>query len=228
MYDVRFLIEECGFDWLPDDLDLSLLHNVSYDLATGAVKLYVLDRSRRFLLKLADGKITEQHEAVSRGVDPSRIEHFLGIDLDPAEIQIDTVEDDAWYLFIEHASPSEYVQLLDAVSAKLAIPRARLVECINRINREPVANAFECLIRRAVSMVKVSFAGGPWKMYSRPYLTGNGFDLDEATTRFLARLHGRAEPDLASAIRHLWVSTELLSDRVVLATQNQALIHEIP
>ena len=64
VYSKAFLFEECGFDWVPDDIDRALLFNLSYDLGSGEVKLYILDESRRFLHKVSRGGITWQHEAV--------------------------------------------------------------------------------------------------------------------------------------------------------------------
>src|SRR5690606_36406811 len=66
MYDLRFAFDECGFADTPAHIDRSRLFNVSLDLASGDVKLYVLDASERFLYKLTRDDITRQYSGDDR------------------------------------------------------------------------------------------------------------------------------------------------------------------
>ena len=58
MYDVSFIFDECGFGELPAEIDRDRLYNVSYELGSGEIKLYVLDQSERFLYKISRSAIT--------------------------------------------------------------------------------------------------------------------------------------------------------------------------
>ena len=84
----------------------------------------------------------------------------------------------------------------------------------------------ECYDCHAVSGVKVPFAGRNCKLYARPFLTANSYDLPRNAIEFLTRFHGCSEAQLQERIRYLWVASELLSDRVVITTQHHALVHE--
>jgi len=50
--------------------------------------------------------------------------------------------------------------------------------------------------------------------------------LSRRALEFLTRFHGCSEAKLQPRLRYLWVSSELRSDRVVIATQQHALVHE--
>ena len=66
MYDLRFIFDECGFGDVPDYIDRSRLFNVSLDLTSGYLKLYVLDASERFVHKVTPDGITRQYSAAGR------------------------------------------------------------------------------------------------------------------------------------------------------------------
>jgi len=145
MYNLAFIFDECGFGWVPPEIDRSLLYNVSYEQGSGAIKLYVLDQSGAFLHKIdPSGTIVRQHAALSVGADGARLERCLGSAFNFDEILIDTVEGDSSYLLIEKASPSEYIKFLTLFVEASGITRAQFVDAVNRINQRPVANIFEC------------------------------------------------------------------------------------
>src|SRR5688572_20047907 len=108
-YDLDFVFRECGFDWVPEDIDRNLLFNVSYDLKTREMKLYVLAPGRDFIYKIGANTITKQYDAVTHGADPARLSEFLGADLDYQDLLLDTVEDDVYYLFVEDSSAAQCV-----------------------------------------------------------------------------------------------------------------------
>lgn len=224
-YDAGFLFDECGFGWVPAHIDRSRLFNVSYEIGSGAIKLYVLDQSASVLYKIASSGITEQHSFPTAGRDPRALALFLGEEFDFADIVIDTVEDDIFYVYIEPSSPSQYVTFLGAVCRRFGFSKSRLVEVVNRLNRRPVANVFECMQNRSISGAKIPLTGNQMKFYARPFLTGNGFDLDAASEAFLRRLYRCPDGDLTPLLTHLWVSGEIFSDRVVLTTQRHGMVH---
>src|ERR1044071_7383447 len=225
MYDLRFIFEECGFGWTPPHIKRELLYNVSYDLGNGQIKLYVLDESRKFLHKISgDGTIAQQHEARARGADSKNLADFLGASFDFEDLQLDTVEGDVYYLLIEAASPSEYSKFLNYLCIKLGLSKSQFLAAVRRINNAPVENMFECLLKRAVSGVRVGLSGRNCKIYSRPFKTGNGFDLNETTRGFLRRLYGCDDLGLTKPLERLWVSADLFSDRTVIVTQEDDLL----
>jgi len=225
MYNLAFIFEECGFGWVPSEIDRSLLYNVSYEPGSAEIKLYVLDKSRRFLHKIdRSGTIVRQHAALAAGADGTRLERFLGSAFNFDDVLIDTIEGDSYYLLLEKSSPSEYIKFLTMFVEACQITRVQFVDAVNRINQRPVGNIFECCMQRAVSGARVDLAGGGGKIYSRPFRIGNGFEPDAGTWEFLMRLYGCDRAGLAEPLQHLWVATDLQSPRVVVVTQRAGML----
>lgn len=225
MYNLPFIFDESGFAWVPPEIDRNLLYNVSYEPASGAIKLYVLDESRSFLHKIdPSGRIVRQYAAAAVQTDRDRIERFLGGTFDFGDVLIDTVEGDSSYLLLEKTSPSEYIKFLTLFVEACGITRGQFVDAVNRINQRPVGNIHECCLRRAVSGVRVDVKGGGGKIYSRPFRMGNGFEPDAGTWRFLMRLHDCDMAGLAKPLEQLWVATDLRQPRVVVGTQREGLL----
>lgn len=225
MYNLSFIFDECGFGWVPPEIDRSLLYNVSYEPGSGAIKLYVLDDSGTFLHKVdQSGTIVRQHAGLAVGADGTRIERFLGLAFNFNDVLIDTIEGDSYYLLLEKSSPSEYIKFLTLLCDASGITRAQFVDAVNRINQRPVGNIFECCKQLAVSGVRVNVAGRGNKIYSRPFRVGNGFEMDADTTRFLMRLYDCDTTGLSWPLEQLWVATDLPSTRVVVGTQRPGLL----
>jgi len=225
MYNLPFIFDECGFGWLPPEIDRSLLYNVSYEPGSAEIKLYVLDASRTFLHKIdRAGTIVRQHAALDVGADGARLERFLGSALNFDDILIDTVEGDSYYLLLEKSSPSEYIKFLTLFVEACRITREQFVDAVNRINQRPIGNIFECCMQRAVSGARVDLGGGGGKIYSRPFRIGNGFEPDPGTWEFLMRLYGCDRAGLAEPLQHLWVATDLHSHRLVVVTQQAGML----
>lgn len=225
MYNLSFIFEECGFGWVPAELNRELLYNVSYDLGSGEIKLYILDESRAFLSKVSQGgKITRQFEARAVAADGERLAQFLGSEFDFEDLLLDTVEGDDFYLLIEQTSPSEYIKFFTLLCHKYGVTGVQFAEAVNRINQKPVINLFETCMQRAVSGVRVGLAENECKLYSRPFRTGNGFVLPENAKYFLKRLYHCDEAGLSDPLEQLWVATDLRRGRVVIVTQDDALL----
>jgi hypothetical protein len=225
MYNLSFIFDECGFGWVPPEIDRSLLYNVSYEPANGAIKLYVLDESRAFLHKIdRSGTIVRQHAALATAADGTRLERFLGSAFNFDDILIDTVEGDNYYLLLEKSSPSEYIKFLTLFVEACGITRGQFVDAVNRINQRPVGNIFECCMQRAVLGARVDLKGGGGKIYSRPFRSGNGFEPDAGTWEFLRRLFDCDMAGLAEPLDQLWVATDLQSPRVVVVTQRAGML----
>ncbi len=222
----QFIFEECGFDWIPDYIDRDRLYNVSFNTCTGEIKLYLLDESGTFLYKVSTEGITKQTGAEDIGAERSRLSEFLDYDFNYHDILLDTVEGDTYYVYIEESSPLQYTKFLAAVCRKYGIEEQDLIQVVNGINATPVTDLRQCSLRKAVSLVKVPFSNRRCKLYSRPFNTGDGYPLNERTVKFLTRVHDCTERELRKFIRHLWVSSELFTDRIVVTTQYHQLHHK--
>jgi hypothetical protein len=227
MFDETFVFDECGFGWVPDWIRRDLLFNVSFDLADRSVKLYVLHESREFVYKIGDRTIARQYHALAGGADPARLAGFLGADLAEEEVTIDTVEGDTYYVFIEDSPPSSYNKFLNLVCRRYGVSKSRFVEVVNRINARKFPNLYECGLSRAVSMVRVPLGAGGCKIYSRPFKTGNSFELGPEATRFFARLYHCPATSLPDHLTYMWASSELLTDRIVVTAQHHRLLHRV-
>jgi hypothetical protein len=225
MYNAKFIFEECGFDWIPESINRDLLFNVSYDLQSGEIKIYILDESRTFLYKISRDSITKQYDALTSGAKPERLSQFLETEFDYDDLVLDTVEEEVYYLFIEETSPGQYIEFLTALCRKFGITDSAFIQAVNRINKRGVQTLSECCRQRSVSGVKVPFSGPSCKIYSRPFRTGNLYDLNPQAITFLTRVHDCDENALAEHLPYLWVSTECTSSRIVITTQHHRLRH---
>lgn len=225
MYDKKFIFEECGFDFVPGYINRDLLFNVSYDIHTGEIKLYILNNEKTYLYKISKDHITKQFDAVQVGAETSRLSEYLETEFDYTDLLLDTVEQDTYYVYVEETSLQEYMKFMSAIRRKFEIVESELTGIINRINKNQIANLREGHRRRSVSLVKVPFMNSRCKLYARPFKTGNQFDLTENALRFLARLYGCQMTAVSQYIKYLWVSSELFEDRIVVTTQHHSLYH---
>lgn len=227
MYDLRFVFDECGFGDVPDYIDRSRLFNVSFDLTSGDIKLYVLDASERFLHKVTRDGITRQYSGddPEHGGDHGRLERHLKCKLLDREIVIDAVEDDTYYVYLDDAGLEQSRIFTSALCRVHGFADAELLAAINAVCANSFATIDAALAEHAVSLVKVPLAGGEVKIYARPFLHGGRFALDRNATRFLCRLFACTEAELEPRLKHLWVTKEIGSDAVAIVTQRHELLH---
>src|SRR5690242_1908002 len=210
MYDLRFIFDECGFGDVPDYIDRTRLFNVSLDLTTGDIKLYVLDASERFAYKITRDGITRQYSGddLEHGGDHRRLERHLKTKLLEREIVIDAVEGETYYVYLDDAGVEQSRLFLAAVCRAHGLTEDAVLHSINAVCGKSFASIADAAAARAVSLVKVPLAAGEVKVYARPFLRGWRFPLDQETIRFLCRLHACGENDLEPQLEHLWVTNE--------------------
>ncbi len=228
MYDLAFIFDECGFDSLPEYIERERLFNVSFDVVSGEIKLYVLDASEKFLYKLSADTITRQYTGDDslHGGDYGVLTRYFQCEFNDREIIIDAVEDDVYYLYLDDAGPEQCLLLMRAISRKIGTTEAGILRAINMISGQTFATLESGLANKAVSLVKVPFKDDGVKIYSRPFLRGAGFDLNTRTRSFLTRLYNCEESVLPGFLKHLWVARELVTERVLVVTQHHSLLHE--
>jgi hypothetical protein len=228
MYDLDFIYNACGLTDLPPYIDRHRLFNVSLEPATGDVKLYVLDKSERFLYKISSDGISLQYagDDVDHGADLRILERHLRCQIDPRQIVIDAVEEDIYYVYLDDAETKQSVCFVEAICQVYGVTEVCFLEAMNAINKRQFTSVSDGLSKSAVSLVKVPLRATNPKIYSRPFHSGNGFDLDSKTTAFLSRLCSCDETALSPQLKHMWVATELLSDRMLIVTQDHGLLHK--
>ena len=174
MYDLRFIFDECGFGDVPDYIDRSRLFNVSFDLTSGYVKLYVLDASERFAHKITRDGITRQYSGddPEHGGDHGRLERHLGCKLAAREIVIDAVEDETYYVYLDDAGVEQSLLFLTALCRVHGLTEGAVLQSINAVSGKSYASLVAALAEHAVSLVKVPLASGNVKVYARPFLRG--------------------------------------------------------
>jgi hypothetical protein len=228
VYDVDFVFSAIGADHLTPAIQKARLFNVSFEPRTGDIKLYVLDASERFLYKLShDSAITRQYagDDPQYGGDPRRVIRHFGCQLDFHQVVIDAVEGDTYYLYLDDAGIEQKMRLARAVCRRYGLTEAQLLEAVHAVNKRRFPSLRKALEQQAISLVKVPLTGSDVKIYSRPFHSGNGYDLDSVSRAFLRRLHGCGESELSRFLRYIWVARDLLTDRLLIVTQNHALLH---
>jgi hypothetical protein len=228
MYDIPFIFDECGFTDLPPEIERERLFNVSLDLHTGDIKLYVLDRSERFLYKISRDGITRQYSGddPEHGAQPKRLNVFLGFEFDSNEIVIDAVEDDTYYVYLDDARMSQSRHFYAAICRVYGVSDKQLMRSINAVAGRPYTDINNVIAHKAISLVKVPLSGQDAKVYARPFLHGLGFELEGGVISFLTRLYACDEVVLSEKLKFAWVATEIKSDRRLVVTQNHALLHK--
>lgn len=225
MYDHDYIFTHCGFAWVPGYIDRNRLFNVSYELGNGDITLYVLGGNNRFLYKISRKGIFKQYDALAYGADPARLDSFLSAQFDYRQIVIDTFADNAYYVYLEDASEGQYLGFVESFCGRYGISESLFLATVNTINKTPVSNLRDCFAQKSVAMVKVSFTDDRCKLYARPFQSGAGYDLSGPAIDFLTRLHRGGKAGLEANLRHLWVSAEVFSGRVVVTAQHHALVH---
>src|SRR5688572_11018061 len=157
MYDLRFIFEECGFGEVPDYIDRSRLFNVSLDLTSGDIKLYVLDASERFAHKITRSGITRQYSGddPEHGGDHGRLERHLKCKLLEREIVIDAVEDETYYVYLDDAGVEQSLLFLRALCRVHGLAENAVLQSINEVCGNSFASIAAALAQHAVSLVKV-------------------------------------------------------------------------
>ncbi len=227
MYDLDFVFDQCGFIDVPEYIQRERLFNVSFDIDTGDIKLYVLDKSERYVHKLARTSVSRQYAGDAPEFDDiaGKLSCFLDKNINFEEVIIDAVEDDVCYLYLDDASLYQKLVLVDSLCKKYSVASAQFLDTINAINNVRFDSIESAMGRNALSLVKVPLTGLNPKLYGRPFLFGYGFVLNEKTSRFLKRLYRCNADQLMAKIEHLWVARELLSPRTLIVTQHHALLH---
>ena len=227
MYDVTFIFDECGFGDLPAEIDRNRLFNVSYELGSGDIKLYVLDQSERFLYKISRTAIGRQYagDDPTQSIDFNKLCKHLDCRFEPREVVIDAVEEGVYYVYLDDAGVEQTMLLLNAVADRYRVSRELLLATVNEISGTNYADLEAAAVDRVISLVKIPFDERPPKLYARPFLRGPGVPLDTPTRTFLARLYACERGDLDALLGRLWVAKELGTDRMLVVTQNHALLH---
>jgi len=227
MYDLSFIYDEFEFIALPAEIERDRLFNVSFDLHTGSVKLYILDSSERFLYKVSTSGITRQYSGddPDHGGSTERLDLHLGCRFNPREIVVDAVEDDIYYIYLDDAGLQQSLQFFAAICRTYHIEQDQLLRSINAIGNCYYSSVSTAVAAKAVSLVKIPFSGPDVKIYARPFLNGSGFDLNERARVFLKRLYACDDSALAGHLSHAWIATELNRKRMLIVTQYHALLH---
>jgi hypothetical protein len=227
MYDVSFIFDECGFGELPEEIDRNRLFNVSYELGSGDIKLYVLDQSERFLYKVSRTAISRQYagDDPEEGGDFDRLCRHLDRPFIAREIVIDAVEDDVYYVYLDDAGVEQTMIFLDALAERYLVSKETIISTVNDISGRHYDDLESVAADRTVALVKIPFDDGHPKLYARPFLSGDGVALDDAARAFLARLYACADAELDALLERLWVAKELGTDRILVVTQHHSLLH---
>lgn len=226
MFNHDFIFKKQGFDWLPSWIDRSRLFNIAFEPAQGVVKLYFLSADEQTLYKVEGERVIEQHLAMQPGAAWSALEQRLGAAFDEREIQPDTMEGQNLYLFIEPAGLQSFMRFLSAFARANQLSNTELRRWIGLINNEPPPTLEAAWQTGSVALVRVSLDGSDTdKIYARPLLRDKPWQLDEKSHEFFSAVYGVSDAPLLDHLKHLWVSVDVQTGRLVLANQHHHLLH---
>ncbi|MRH79109.1 hypothetical protein GH984_10405 [Spiribacter sp. C176] len=94
------------------------------------------------------------------------------------------------------------------------------------INNEPPPTLEAAWQTGSVALVRVSLDGSDTdKIYARPLLRDKPWQLDEKSHEFFSAVYGVSGAPLLEHLKHLWVSVDVQTGRLVLANQHHHLLH---
>jgi len=233
MYDLDFIYtyfyRYAGLTKLPDEIDPKLLFNVSFDIETCDIKLYILDKSQRFAYKVSSSGVSKQYSGADPefGAQPQRLNHFLNAQIDYRQITIDAVEGDNYYVYMEEAKGAQYQQFFHSYCHRYDITIEQLLKKVSRINHRNFQNLEQCCSARAISMLRIPLDGSPSKVYAQPFLYGEGVPINQRSMQFLLKLFACDTQELKTKLKQGWVVSNLKSDRTLLVTQHHDLLHSL-
>jgi len=227
MYNLNYIYAYADITSLPAGIDRTKLFNVSFDIDTGESKLYILDSSERFAYKVSKRGISRQYSGADPecGADPRRLNTFLGEQFDYRQITIDAVEGDTYYVYMEEGTGPEYHRFINSYCQRFNISTAQLLSKVSRVNNRKFSDLEQCRRARAISMLRIPLDTSESKVYAQPFLYGDGFPLNKRTHAFLLKLFACETAALQSKLKHVWVVTEMTTDRTLLVTQYHDLLH---
>lgn len=231
MYNLDFIYDHSGLSDLPAEIDRGRLFNVSFDISSGDIKLYILDRSERFAYKVSQAAITRQYSGddAEFGGSEARLNRFLGAEFDYRQIVIDAVEGDSYYVDLQGARGREFLRFVRSYCQRFNISEQQLVAKAGLINHRRYDDLEHCYRERAIAMLRIPLAGGDSKVYALPFLQGGSGDstlqLNARTLDFLSKLYDCSPEQLPPRLQHLWLVTEINGDRTLVVTQYHELLH---
>jgi|GEM_PF-2168173 len=233
MYDLDFIYSYfyngAGISKLPDEIDPELLFNVSFDIETSDIKLYILDKSQRFAFKVSSSGVSKQYTGADPefGAQPQRLNHFLNAEIDYRQVTIDAVEGDNYYVYMEEAKGAQYQQFINRYCHRYNITIEQLLTKVSRINHRKFQSLEQCCNARAISMLRIPLDGSPSKVYAQPFLYGEGIPINQRSMQFLLQLFACSTVELKAKLKRVWVASDLKSDRTLLVTQYHDLLHSL-
>lgn len=233
MYDLKFIYSYfyryARITKLPDEIDPKLLFNVSFDIETSDIKLYILDKSQRFAYKVSKSGITKQYSGADPefGAQPDRLNQFFNAKIDYRQVTIDAVEGDNYYVYMEEAKGEQYQQFINSYCRHYKITTEQLLNKVSLINQKTFRDIEQCSNQRAISMFCIPLDGSQSKVYAQPFLYGEGIPLNQRSMQFLLKLFDCGSHGLQAKLKHVWVASDLKRDRTLLVTQYHDLLHSM-
>ena len=222
-YNIPFIKNSINCN-LPHYINWDLLFNVAYCLNTEQVKLYFVADEKSFLYKCTtDGEISKQYDVLKVKVDIERLDRFLSYRLNYDDLILDTVEDDIYYVYCEESGFEQTIRMIEILAEKFSISAEDLFKAVSLINGKKIDRYHQIFDCMAVSMVKIPVQNDNFKIYARPYKTGNDFPLDGKLQEFLRNVYGCEKSELMDHIKNMWVSYNFSTGQVTVSTQDDEL-----
>ena len=207
-------------------VDRKRLFNVSYNVDTSEVKCYSFGEDLTFLKKYTEEGMTRQYfprtnaEMLERY--KKRATDFLGYSPDFNQVIIDTVAGDVIYFYIEPTLPDEFERFYVTLLSKFNLERDELFRIMSELNNKRVDDFQEAWVIKTTPLVKVPMNGGNLKVYARPFMFGNSFNLDSKSHSFFEELL-LCIPLTAGCLKACYASYEFGTQKRLFVSQDEGL-----
>jgi hypothetical protein len=222
MYNIKFIRDSLGFDWVPIEFDLENIFNIAYNPTTEDVKLYILDKDQQILYKVDQNRSIKKQYRGSWISDDliTQFSNYLGINIIDSSLIIDTFEKQTIYFQVDKMVWTHYYNFFLKIMILLNIREQDLVIMINRINGKKINSIYQSFINRSISMIRVPLNSKDIKIYSRPFMYGNQFDFQPKTTNFFSNSFSSLE-NFEKYRSFTWIGSDLGSDRIMISSQKK-------
>jgi len=207
---------------IPSDINWSLLHNVTINLANEEVKLYFFNSSLDYLFKFSNTGRNRQYGVLRNGLDLYPLSKFFGHSINLDDVIVDTLdlENGVYFLSIKNTSLTQYIWLFKYLLDKYHIENQFFYDKINDLNGTSISTMEECHSSKCIDVIRLSINEHQFKVYARTFRYHH-FDIPKKTQDFLTQALNCSTDKLIDKLESGGMSYDFSNGRTQLFTQEE-------
>lgn len=206
------------------NLIVNRIHNYTINIANNEEKFYYYNASFDCLEKHSKKGIERQFSLSRLPADLSKLQTFLGWDIQLDDIYVDTYDfqSDSYWLMTEDTTTSTLIQLYQVLLEKYKVSESNFLYWAGYLNNLIINNLEECAQKKCIACIRLPLSSNRLKIYARPFRY-HSFDVAPTILQKVKEILQCDEESLQRQINAGGVSYDFSDGRVVFFTQNDAL-----